>query len=104
MRAGIAEPVRRRADLRRGTGRDPPGPGVDVGRRHHRHPGCVGDLAQGRPVPSLNHGYAFWLYAFGPALALLQAELRFSYTMLGVYSALWSAGAALAGLSFARLA
>ena len=48
-------------------------------------------------------GYAFWLYAFGPALALLQAELHFSYTMLGVYSALWSAGAAIAGLGFAGL-
>jgi len=34
-------------------------------------------------------GYAFWLYAFGPALALLRAELHFSYTLLGVYSALW---------------
>jgi MFS family permease len=49
-------------------------------------------------------GYAFWLYAFGPALALLQAELHFSYTLLGVYSALWAAGAALAGLTFAALA
>jgi MFS family permease len=49
-------------------------------------------------------GYAFWLYAFGPALALLQAELRFSYTLLGVYSALWSAGAALVGVSFAATA
>ena len=49
-------------------------------------------------------GYAFWLYAFGPALALLQAELHFSYTMLGVYSALWSAGAVLVGASFAGLA
>ena len=28
-------------------------------------------------------GYAFWLYAFGPALALLRAEPQFSYTMLG---------------------
>jgi MFS family permease len=55
---------------------------------------CYGALA----------GYAFWLYAFGPALALLQAELHFSYTVLGVYSALWSAGAALVGISFARLA
>jgi MFS family permease len=45
--------------------------------------------------------YAFWLYAFGPALALLRTELHFSYTMLGVYSALWSGGAALAGLVFA---
>jgi predicted MFS family arabinose efflux permease len=47
--------------------------------------------------------YAFWLYAFGPALALLQAELGFSFTVLGVYSALWSAGAVLVGMSFARL-
>jgi MFS family permease len=47
--------------------------------------------------------YAFWLYAFGPALALLQAELGFSYTVLGSYSALWSAGAALVGVTFARL-
>jgi MFS family permease len=45
--------------------------------------------------------YAFWLYAFGPALALLRTELHFSYTMLGVYSVLWSGGAALAGLVFA---
>jgi predicted MFS family arabinose efflux permease len=67
------------------------------------------DQAFGRDAPTLLSyaalaGYAFWLYAFGPALALLQAELHFSYTMLGVYSALWSAGAALAGLSFAGLA
>jgi MFS family permease len=55
---------------------------------------CYGALA----------GYAFWLYAYGPALALLQAELRFSDTMLGVYSALWSAGAVLAGVSFASAA
>ena len=47
--------------------------------------------------------YAFWIYAFGPALALLRAELHFSYTMLGVYSALWSGGAAVAGLAFAPL-
>lgn len=44
--------------------------------------------------------YAFWIYAFGPALALLRTELHFSYTMLGVYSALWSGGAAVAGLVF----
>ena len=49
-------------------------------------------------------GFAFWLYAYGPALALLQAELRFSYTLLGVYSALLSAGVALAGVSFAPVA
>jgi len=49
-------------------------------------------------------GYAFWLYAFGPALALLRTELHFSYTLLGVYSALWSAGAVVTGFGFARLA
>jgi MFS family permease len=49
-------------------------------------------------------GYAFWLYAFGPALALLRAELGFSYTLLGVYSALWSVGATLVGASFAVIA
>jgi MFS family permease len=55
---------------------------------------CYGALA----------GYAFWLYAYGPALALLQAQLRFSDTLLGVYSASWSAGAVLAGVSFAPVA
>ena len=55
---------------------------------------CYGALA----------GYAYWLYAYGPALALLRSELHFSYTVLGVYSALWSAGAALAGVSFAPVA
>jgi len=45
-------------------------------------------------------GYAFWLYAFGPALALLRAELHFSYAMVGVYSAVWAAGAAVVGVSF----
>ena len=49
-------------------------------------------------------GYAFWLYAFGPALALLRGELHFSYALLGTYSAVWAAGAALAGMSFAALA
>jgi len=49
-------------------------------------------------------GYAFWLYAFGPALALLRAELHFSYAVLGVYSAVWAAGAAVAGMTFAALA
>lgn len=55
---------------------------------------CYGALAS----------YAFWLYAFGPALALLRAELGFSYTLLGLYSALWAAGAALVGASFAAMA
>jgi MFS family permease len=48
--------------------------------------------------------YAFWLYAFGPALALLQHQLHFSYTLLGVYSALWSSGAAVVGVVFAGVA
>ena len=48
--------------------------------------------------------FTFWLYAFGPALTLLRGELQFSYTLLGVYSVLWSGGAALAGATFARLA
>jgi MFS family permease len=41
--------------------------------------------------------WAFWLYAFGPALALLRDELHFSYTLLGVYAALLSGGGAVAG-------
>jgi MFS family permease len=48
--------------------------------------------------------YAFWLYASGPAFSLLRAELHLSYTMVGVYSAVWSAGAVLVGVSFAALA
>lgn len=48
-------------------------------------------------------GFAFWLYAFGPALTLLRAELHFSYTLVGLYSALWSAGAVVTGFGFARL-
>lgn len=44
--------------------------------------------------------YAFWLYAFGPALALLRSELHFSYAVVGVYSALWAAGATGVGVSF----
>jgi predicted MFS family arabinose efflux permease len=45
--------------------------------------------------------FTFWLYAFGPAVTLLREELGFSYTLLGVYSVLWSVGAALAGAGFA---
>ncbi|RZS89812.1 putative MFS family arabinose efflux permease [Motilibacter rhizosphaerae] len=45
-----------------------------------------------------------WLYAFGPALALLRHELGFSYTTLGAYSALLSGGAAVAGAGFAAVA
>ncbi|MEU8665006.1 MFS transporter, partial [Actinoplanes philippinensis] len=48
--------------------------------------------------------FTFWLYAFGPALTLLRAELGFSYTLLGVYSTLWAIGATGAGAWFAWLA
>src|SRR5690349_8998557 len=56
-------------------------------------PGDSGAGAFRRDTPTLIGylaiaGYAFWLYAFGPALALLQAELHFSYTLVGLYSAL----------------
>jgi MFS family permease len=44
--------------------------------------------------------FAFWIYGYGPALALLRGELGFSYTLLGVYSAAWSGGAVLTGLAF----
>ncbi len=47
--------------------------------------------------------YAYWLYAFGPALSLLRGELHLSYTVIGVFSALWSGGAALSGAIFAPL-
>jgi MFS family permease len=79
----------------------------------YRYTKQVGDesrgTAFGRDAPTrLSYaalaGYAFWLYAFGPALALLRAELHFSYAVLGTYSALWAAGAALAGMTFAGLA
>ncbi len=45
--------------------------------------------------------YAYWLYAFGPALSLLRTELHLSYTLIGVFSAVWSGGAALSGAVFA---
>src|SRR3954449_8314920 len=48
--------------------------------------------------------FAFWLYAFGPAVTLLRAELGFSYTLVGLYSVVLSAGAAVAGAGFAWLA
>ncbi len=49
-------------------------------------------------------GFAFWRYAFGLAPALLRAEMHFSYTLVGVYSALWSFGTVLVGVSFAAMA
>jgi MFS family permease len=48
--------------------------------------------------------FAFWRYAFGLAPALLRAELHFSYTLIGVYSALWSVGTVLVGVGFAPMA
>ncbi|MFC3739870.1 MFS transporter [Paractinoplanes deccanensis] len=48
--------------------------------------------------------FTFWLYAFGPAVTLLREELGFSYTLLGVYSVVWSLGAAVAGAAFAQVA
>ncbi len=47
--------------------------------------------------------YAFWLYAFGPAVALLRTQLGVSYTLVGVYSAVWALGATVAGSVFAPL-
>lgn len=44
--------------------------------------------------------YAFCLYAFGPALALLRGELRMSYALIGACSAVWAGGAVLAGAGF----
>jgi MFS family permease len=48
--------------------------------------------------------FAFWNYGYGPALALLRDELHFSYTLMGVYTAAWSAGTVITGLTFPRLA
>jgi MFS family permease len=48
--------------------------------------------------------FAFWRYGFGLAPALLRAEMHFSYTLIGVYSALWSVGTVLVGVSFAAMA
>src|ERR1700722_12156964 len=151
MRAGVTQSVRGRADPRRGARRDPLRLGVGVRRGHDRYPGCLRDLPQRRPDPSLMHGcsvviyrytvfyardvyrytkhsaddsrgeafgrdaptrlsyavvagYAFWLYAFGPALALLRAQLHFSYALIGTHSAVWAGGAALTGIAFAPLA
>jgi MFS family permease len=48
--------------------------------------------------------FTFWNYAYGPALTLLRGELEFSYTMLGVYTAAWSGGTVLTGLTFPAVA
>lgn len=47
--------------------------------------------------------YGFWLYVFGPAVSLLRADLHFSYTIIGGYSAAWAVGSVAAGAVFARL-
>src|SRR4051812_26172629 len=44
--------------------------------------------------------FAFWNYGYGPALALLRGELHFSYTLMGVYTAAWSVGTVVTGLTF----
>ncbi|WP_197029112.1 sugar MFS transporter [Blastococcus sp. URHD0036] len=44
--------------------------------------------------------FTFWLYAFGPVLSLLRAERGFSYTVLSVHTAVWSAGTVVVGLLF----
>lgn len=48
------------------------------------------------PSTVLSYGllgaFAFWLYAFGPAVALLRTEIGFSYAVVGVYSATWALG------------
>src|SRR3954451_21493003 len=48
--------------------------------------------------------FAFWNYGYGPALSLLRDELHFSYTLLGVYTAVWSVGTVVTGASFPRVA
>jgi Major Facilitator Superfamily len=48
--------------------------------------------------------FAFWRYAFGLAPALLRAEMHFSYTLVGAYSAVWGFGTVLVGVSFAAMA
>jgi MFS family permease len=47
--------------------------------------------------------FAFDLYAFGPALALLRPELHLSYAMVGVHSAAWAVGTIAASAVFGRV-
>jgi MFS family permease len=46
--------------------------------------------------------YAFDLFAFGPALALLRPELHLSYAMVGVHSAAWATGTIAASVGYSR--
>lgn len=117
-RGGGCDDGRRRAGrpvtARRAGRCRPAGPGAAA--RGDRRPGgqLIRDRAEpagpGRPfardaVTWLCYdalgAYTFWLYAFGPALALLRAQLHFPYIVVGVFGATWAAGAALAGAVFA---
>lgn len=72
----------------------------------------VPDAGKGRalmrdPSTALSYGalgaYAFWLYAFGPAVALLRTEVGFSYVVVGIYAVAWSAGSTATSASFAAV-
>jgi predicted MFS family arabinose efflux permease len=75
-----------------------------VGRRSDEWHG--GALVRDRST-ALSYGalgaYAFWLYAFGPAVALLRSDLHFSYAVVGIYSAAWAGGATLTSAGFAAI-
>jgi predicted MFS family arabinose efflux permease len=67
----------------------------------------AGVFTRGRPTLlsySALAAYTFWLYGFGPALALLRDELHFSYTMIGIYSAVWAGGSVMSAATFAAAA
>lgn len=82
---------RARVQVRPSTGRTRPEKGSNSGFVRDRATVlCYGALG----------AYAFWLYAFGPALALLQPQLRFSYALLGAYSTVWAVGATVVGASY----
>ena len=84
---------------RAGSERAEPGH-AGSGRRAQEPDGFVRDAPTVLAYAALGC-FTFWLYSFGPAVTLLREELNFSYTLLGIYSVLWSAGAALAGAGFA---
>jgi MFS family permease len=46
--------------------------------------------------------YAFHLYAFGPALAILRPELHLSYAAVGIHSAAWAIGTIAASIGYSR--
>lgn len=47
--------------------------------------------------------YAFNLYAFGPALALLRPQLHLSYALVGFHSAAWATGTIAASVGYGRV-